>query len=218
MSLSEKRNVKCPKCGKSVEMEVFHSITIKDNPEQKQALLRGMINVLHCPKCGTEAVMPTPLLYHDEDRKLMISYTYSATPAQAQEYFESIKATSKESDELKNLDGYNLRFVPSLNALMEKIMIFDAGLSDKTIEFIKLVKLAQNHDKNNIRTFLFGKVEDDHIQFMIHDSKDNQIYLSNVPMEMYREIDTELKNSGVKPYSFDWEMVDRDYAVSLLGI
>ena len=35
-------------------------------------------------------------------------------------------------------------------------------------------------------------------------------------MSTYETLKTQLKNSGVKYKSFDWEMVDRAYAESLL--
>ena len=55
------------------------------------------------------------------------------------------------------------------------------------------------------------------MEFMIQDFEENQVYTSNVPMDTYNVINTNLKNSGVKDYSFGWEVVDSDYAARLLN-
>ena len=55
------------------------------------------------------------------------------------------------------------------------------------------------------------------MEFMIQDFEENQVYTSNVPMDTYNVINTNLRNSGVMDYSFGWEVVDSDYAARLLN-
>lgn len=217
MSLNSKQKVKCPKCGQMVDVTVWNSITVKDSPDLKQDLLGGKVNMFHCPSCSHTALMPTPLLYHDADKRLMISFSPCDDPILKSQLFENIKKTSKESGELKNLDGYNLRFVTDYNELLEKILIFDKDMNDKTIEMIKLMILSQDVEKSVDRVCRFGKVENDTMEFMIYDMKENQTYTSKVPYETYKTVHQSLKESGVKPYSFDWEMVDASYATRLIN-
>lgn len=198
------------------EITVWNSITVKDSVDLKQDLLRGNLNMFHCPSCRHTALMPTPMLYHDEEKRLMISFSPCNDPLLKTQLFDNIKKTSKESGELDRLEGYNLRFVTDYNGLLEKILIFDNAMNDKTIEMIKLMILSQDIEKSVDRVCRFGKCENDTLEFMIYDMKENQTYTSSVPMETYKAVDQSLRESGVKPYSFDWEKVDGAYATKLL--
>lgn len=217
MSINNFQTIKCPKCGQMCDVTVWNSITAKDSADLKEDLLKGRVNIFKCASCSHTALMPVPLLYHDEDKKLMISFSPSNDPILKQQLFDNIRAASKESGELSKLDGYNLRFTADYNELLEKILIFDSGFNDKAIEIIKLMILSQDVEKSEQRNCRFGKFADDVIEFMIHDTIENQIYTSSVPKESYDTIWQNLRESGVKPYSFDWEMVDGAYATKLLN-
>lgn len=216
MSLNTKQNVKCPKCGQMSEVTVWNSITVKDSADLKQDLLRGRVNMFCCPSCSYTALMPTPMLYHDKDKKLMISFSPCDDPVLKNQLFDNVQKTSKESGELEKLEGYNLRFITDYNELLEKILIFDNNMNDKTIEVLKLMVMSQEIDKVEQRVCRFGKMENGVIEFMIYDMKDRQTYTSSVPEETYETIAKSLMESGVKPYSFEWEMVDSSYATRLL--
>ncbi len=217
MSLNLKQNVKCPKCGQMSEVTVWNSITVSDSVDLKQDLLSGKINMFRCPSCSYSALMPTPMLYHDENKKLMISFSPCNDEVLKHQLFDNVQKSSKESGELEKLEGYNLRFVADYNELLEKILIFDNGMNDKTIEVLKLMILSQDIEKAERRTCRFGKIENNVLEFMIYDTIENQTYTSQVPKETYDTIDLQLKQSGVKPYSFVWEMVDPSYATRLLN-
>lgn len=217
MSLNTKQNVKCPKCGQMSEITVWNSITVADSADLKADLLSGKVNMFHCPSCSHTALMPTPVLYHDEEKRLMISFTPCNDAVLAEQLYENVCRTSKESGELEKLNGYNLRFITDYNELLEKILIFDNGLNDKAVEVIKLMILMQEPEKAERRMCRFGKVENENIEFMVHDQKENQIYTSAVPQKSCDEIWTQLRESGVKPYSFDWERVNSAYATRLLN-
>lgn len=217
MSINSKQAIRCPECGQMADVTVWNSITVKDSPDLKKDLLMGKVNIFHCSSCSHTALMPNPMLYHDEEKKLMISFSPTKDPVLKQKLFDNIKQTSRESGELKNLDGYNLRFVADYNELLEKILIFDNGFNDKTIEVIKLMILSQDIDKSDQRVCRFGKAENGTIEFMIHDFIENQIYTSSVPVETYNTVEKSLTESGMKLYSFDWEAVDGAYATKLLN-
>lgn len=57
------------------EVTVWNSITVKDSEDLKNDLLTGKVNMFRCPSCSYSALMPTPMLYHDEDKRLMISFS-----------------------------------------------------------------------------------------------------------------------------------------------
>lgn len=215
MSISIKETIKCPSCHEKSELTVWQSINASDS-DLKSDLLKGKINVFTCGECGQKALFPSPLLYCDDDKKLVISFSPQEDETKRHTLFEEIKKSSKESGELENYPDYNLRFVTSYNELLEKILIFDAHFNDKVIEVIKLLILMQEEEKMAQRICMFGKSEKGELEFLVQDRRENQIYTSRVPISTYETIKTQLKNSGVKFKSFDWEMVDRNYAEMLL--
>lgn len=217
MSLNTKQSIRCPKCGQLSDITVWNSITVKDSADLKADLLSGRVNIFHCPSCSHTALMPAPMLYHDEERRLMISFSPCEEEILKQQLYDNICTASRESGELEKLEGYNLRFIADYNELLEKILIFDNDMNDKAIEVIKLMILMQEPEKSEWRVCRFGKIENNNIEFMVHDKKENQIYTSSVPVETYNTLWEQLRESGVKPYSFDWEMVNAAYATKLLN-
>lgn len=217
MSLNTKQNIRCPKCRQMSDITVWNSITVEDSADLKADLLAGKVNMFCCPSCSYTALMPTPMLYHDREKRLMISFSPCDDAVLAEQLYENVCETSKESGELEKLEGYNLRFITDYNELLEKILIFDNDMNDKAVEVIKLMILMQEPEKSEWRTCRFGKVENGNIEFMVQDRKENQIYTSSMPMETYNTLWTQLRESGVKPYSFDWERVNSSYATRLLN-
>lgn len=217
MSINLKQSVKCPKCSQMSDVTVWSSITVKDSPDLKSDLLSGKINMFKCPSCEHMALMPHPMLYHDEEKKLMISFSPTNDPVIKEQMFQNVRESSSKSGELEKLEGYNLRFITEYNELLEKVLIFDNELNDKVIEVIKLMILSQEVDKSEQRNCRFGKICDDGLEFMIHDFIENQVYTSTVPKSSYATVYKSLIESGMKPYSFDWEVVDSAYATHLLN-
>ena len=215
MSINTKREIKCPKCANLSEVTLWQSITVSDSADLKEDLLKGKVNIFRCASCGAVALVPVPLLYHDEDKHLMISFSPCEDNDRLR-LFNEVKETSRQSGELSELSDYNLRFVTTYNELLEKVLIFDSGLSDRAIEVLKLLILMQESDKMDQRVCMFGKIDGEQIEFMVQDKKEEQIYTSRVPMDTYNTVLKSLKESGVKDRSFDWEIIDSEYASSLL--
>ena len=216
MSINYKQSIKCPKCDHLQDVNVWSSITCDDSPDLKQDLLKGKINIFHCEDCEQIALIPTPLLYHDKENKLLVSFTPCNDNSQKQKLFEEIKNASRTSGELKDYEDYNLRFVTVYDELMEKILIFDNGLHDKVIEVLKVLILTQEPEKAEHRRAVFGKIDGENLEFLIKDSKEMQFYTSTIPLSSYETIKEQLRQSGVKYKSFDWEIVDLDYGTALL--
>lgn len=216
MSINFKQSVKCPKCGQLQDMTVWSSLTVHDSADLKEALLKREINIFKCSSCEASALLPSPLLYHDKENKLMISFTPCYDKLEKLRLFDNIKKSSKESDELKSLEDYNLRFTSTYDELLEKILIFDNGLHDKVIECLKVLILTQEPQKAEHRVCVFGKCDDNELEFLIRDNKEEQFYTSKIPMSSYETVKEQLRISGVKYRSFDWEIIDIDYGTSLL--
>ncbi len=216
MSLNSRQTIKCPRCGEMHEIYVWNLITVSDSPDLKKDLLAGKVNVLRCNICEQVALLPEPLLYHDEEKKLLISFTPCTDEKTKEQLFVELKENSSKSNEMKNYEGYNLRFVTDFNHLLETILVFDNNLHDKVTELIKLLILSQEPEKSEHRTAVFGKIENDELEFFVRDSSDGMFYTSRVPKSTYDTLYKELALSGVKYKSFNWEEITPDYAAKLL--
>lgn len=216
MSLNTEQSIRCPKCGQMKSMTVWQSVRAEDT-DLKADILKRKLNIFECDICGAQALYPEPLLYTDDDKKLMLTFAPCPDKETAKKMYEEIRDTSRKSGELENLSGYNLRFVSDYNDLMEKILIFDNVLNDKVIEFIKMLILSQEPEKAAKRKIIFGKKENNEIEFLVQDISDGMMYTSKVPMLTYDTVLEQLKQTGVKMYSFDWEIVNTEYASKLLN-
>ena len=63
--------IQCPSCGTPYQVPVFTIIDLGENPELRQALLGGQINVASCPNCGMGGPLSSPLLVHDPEHSFL---------------------------------------------------------------------------------------------------------------------------------------------------
>ncbi len=64
----------CPRCKTLVATEVEQIFDLNQDPQAKQRLLSGQVNVLHCPNCGYEGMVGTPVVFHDPDKELLLTF------------------------------------------------------------------------------------------------------------------------------------------------
>ena len=66
--------VTCPSCSNHFVSPVLTIIDAGQDPEAKALFLSGQINVAACPQCGHAGMLSTPLVYHDPDKELLLTY------------------------------------------------------------------------------------------------------------------------------------------------
>ncbi|MGD9315547.1 MAG: CpXC domain-containing protein [Anaerolineae bacterium] len=64
----------CPSCNNRFTSPVLTIIDLAQNPEAKALLLAGQLNIAVCPQCGSAGMLSTPLIYHDPDKELLLTY------------------------------------------------------------------------------------------------------------------------------------------------
>ncbi len=148
-------HVTCPACGREHDVKLVQSINTRDDAEAKQKLLGGDFNVLACD-CGRHTQLVSELLYVDPVSNLY----YQVAPTddamtKGDAAFASTGAVGTQ------------RLVPSLNALVEKIKIADAGLEDWVLEMVKVLLLASLPEPDLDRVLLFDRVEDERIHWVM---------------------------------------------------
>lgn len=66
--------ISCPSCGTPFMAEVTQIIDAGQNPQLKQQLLAGQLNVAQCPQCGAGGMLTTAMLFHDPAYDMFIIY------------------------------------------------------------------------------------------------------------------------------------------------
>ncbi len=151
-------SVRCPRCGVEQNATLVQSINTRDHPEDKDALLRGELDVLTC-ECGKRTVLAANLLFHDPDA----DYYCQVAPGGAQ-------AVATAIDAFRANPSGRQRVVPSLDALVEKVKILDAGLDDRAIELAKVLLLASLGAGGLDRVLLFSALEADVVRWILFDA------------------------------------------------
>ena len=65
MTKIEPVDVSCPKCHTIQSVMLYDSLNVTIDPEAKQDLIDGKINVFKCESCNAEITVGKTLLYHD---------------------------------------------------------------------------------------------------------------------------------------------------------
>lgn len=131
MSLKAQANGVCSKCGRTAEITVYRSINTADDTSLKEKVKNGSLFLWECPHCGTVNLARYETLYHDPEKKVMLWLVPDGKISQTQ--ILSI------TNHTKAMGGYTLRLVRDMGELMEKVLIFDAGLDDVVLELCKWV-------------------------------------------------------------------------------
>lgn len=69
-----KTTISCPQCKQPVTAEINRLFDVAENPQVKQILLSGAYNLIACPNCGFRGQAPTPIVYHDPDKELLLTF------------------------------------------------------------------------------------------------------------------------------------------------
>ncbi len=66
--------IACPRCKQMITANVEQLFDVTSDPGAKQRLLGGISNMARCPHCGYEGRLATPIVYHDADKELLLTY------------------------------------------------------------------------------------------------------------------------------------------------
>ncbi|HOJ00993.1 MAG TPA: CpXC domain-containing protein [Anaerolineaceae bacterium] len=69
-----KTQVACPQSRQPILVEVQQIFDLAQDPLAKQKLLNGAVNVIHCPACGYSGMLGTPIVYHDPEKELFLTF------------------------------------------------------------------------------------------------------------------------------------------------
>lgn len=108
MSLTQIEEVECSSCGRGFAANVWGAVNAVTDPELKELLLGGELNVARCPKCGVMFYVEKFVLYHDPAAELMAFVYPEHFSSAVKEWhekmtvqFETVQREFDESERLK---------------------------------------------------------------------------------------------------------------------
>jgi hypothetical protein len=69
-----KTQTTCPRCKTPIVVDLQQVFDLNVDPQAKQTLLSGSVNIAHCPACGYSGAIATPVVYHDQNKELLLTY------------------------------------------------------------------------------------------------------------------------------------------------
>jgi len=66
--------IACPRCKQLIPANVEQLFDVTHEPASKQRLLSGQSNFARCQYCGYEGRLATPIVYHDNDKELLLTF------------------------------------------------------------------------------------------------------------------------------------------------
>lgn len=130
MSEKVKRNITCPKCGDIKETTLLCSVNASSLNDAHKLIFDDRFFEWTCEKCGETRQLLHPLLYNDIKNRTMVYYIPNVDRRQL--------VDDRLETEFPELNDVKKRVVPTVNALKEKLYIFDLGLDDMAVELTKL--------------------------------------------------------------------------------
>lgn len=143
-----KTRINCPNCRQPITADVNQLFDVGQDPRAKQIILSGMFNLAQCPHCGYQGNLATPMVYHDPDKELLLTYFPPELGMQVTEQERIIgplitQATNSLPQEKRK--GYLLRpqTMFTLQTLVERVLEADGITKEMIQEQQKRLSLLQ---------------------------------------------------------------------------
>jgi len=69
-----KTQISCPRCRTPMTAEIQQLFDLNTDPDAKQKILSGAANTIQCQACGYQGLYPTPIVYHDPEKEMLLTY------------------------------------------------------------------------------------------------------------------------------------------------
>ncbi len=69
-----KTQISCPRCRTPMTAEIQQLFDLNTDPDAKQKILSGAATTIQCQACGYQGLYPTPIVYHDPEKEMLLTY------------------------------------------------------------------------------------------------------------------------------------------------
>ena len=147
----------CPHCKKEHPHTLTPFIDLQKQPKQRLGILTDSLFSVTCPACKRQYTVLHELLVVEETTK----WATMLIPDTEHEQVDG-KVTGREG-----LGSYTLRLVSTTAALKEKLLIWEQGLDDRTVELCKLYLSLQLQEPDYQLFFTEQRKEENSLYFTV---------------------------------------------------
>jgi len=141
--------ISCPQCRQRIPANIEQLFDVTQDPGAKQRLLSGVANMAHCNFCGFQGRLATPIVYHDNEKELLLTYFPPELNVPLNEQEKTIGPLIKQvTDRLPPEKRKAYLFKPQANLTYDSMIETILGKDGITPEMIKAqqerVKVIEN--------------------------------------------------------------------------
>ena len=119
--------ITCPNCSTPYTAEVHQIIDVGRQPELKQMVLSGQLNVAVCPNCGAGGQLSSVVLYHDPDHELFMLYVppeLQMDQMQQEQYIGRLTREVLDKTPMEQRRAYMLQpaMILTMQSFVEKVL------------------------------------------------------------------------------------------------
>ena len=146
----------CPNCSQPLVAEIFQVIDVSKDRQLKEVLLAGGLNFAQCQVCGFQGQLPVPLVYHDKEKELLLTFSPPDTTKTMEQKEAAMAPLLKQIiDNLEVKDRKGYLFQPqtmlTMNNLVKNVLLAD-GITEEMIQ--------SQQDKMKLLDTLFSQEEE----------------------------------------------------------
>lgn len=128
----------CPNCQQPIVAEIQQVIDGGRNPQQKELILSGGLNLAQCQVCGFQGQLPVPVVYHDAEKEILFTFSPPDIGKTMEEKEGALAPLLKKIiDNLEPEERKGYLFQPkamlTMNSLIKSVLLED-GVTEEMIE------------------------------------------------------------------------------------
>lgn len=152
MSLVSQEEIICGNCQKSFIAELWSAINVSTDPELRQEIIDGELNLVCCPYCGEMFYAEHFLLYHDPEEHLLV-FVYPSAFSQQRSFWQ--KKMESDFQKASQLIEGKIDYPPELMFGLQELAEFLRQEDEKSDEIAILTYVAK---ELGLELFHFDKV------------------------------------------------------------
>ncbi len=128
----------CPRCKTPLIVELDQLFDQNVDPQAKNKFLSGNFNIISCKNCGYHGMMSTPIVYHDPDKELLLTYFPSEMGLPVNEQERLIgplinQVVNKLPNEKRKAYLFRPQTMLTLQTMVEKVLAAD-GITKEMLD------------------------------------------------------------------------------------
>jgi hypothetical protein len=148
MSQKKSYSIRCPKCGREQQAELWCAVNAATDPALKEDLLANRLNVVTCENCSAAFRVDLPFVYSDPAHRTFI-YWMPLPEKDREKGEEDFQNVLRELGQTlpSDMPSFVVSLVFDRYQLVERIFLHEANLNERIIEYIKYLIYLRNRSK-----------------------------------------------------------------------